>query len=649
MLRDVKFDDTGYVAGIVDHALSEERRQAGELGYTMDEWKALDAARYPLRLDHKQNVGRLLQTSVDNEGQLWVHALFDRTTQEGDQLWQRVKSGDLHSLSIGFNALEPAPNSESRRNMNIFKEVSVTSNPKKPHAKIKVRCSNTAAAAADGEPSTPAEEEPLAASSEPKADPEPPSPAVVVVEEVVVATIPEPAQPTPMETDLLPAVTTTTTTTAPVEVPKTINLELPVVAVTTPSIPVQPEPPQMSAAAAAPMSVDAPAPTTTTTTTTLDPVAAATQTQLQTPAPSQVQTPVSDSTAAHIARLLAAEKENEQLKAERAEAEAAKLELKRRDEKRAKKAADRKRAAQEKNLAELDDVKDVLGAYDFLPRDDPVLKTITEELASNEHTARMNSLVAKLARELREAKAENKVYNDLIGTSKKPATESSTPQSSSNNAASVPQQQKNEAKEFFNWQKIEADVKQLREQQSKLVAPNSTVPTTGLAALEAQLAASGKSQASSLGITPQQLADATSSAMMAVDPQIPESVIKYERETNPINGFMLLHDMIQNGLNPGMEIRCSNGSGPSVEEAMSKLWPRAVGRPEPSRPFLEMMHGKHSQYLEKIAADKPRMQDGRLAFDIRVQSTPFRLNDEAILAEWKADQDRKERQQRIRF
>ena len=386
------------------------------------------------------------------------------------------------------------------------------------------------------------------------------------------------------------------------------------------------------------MSVDAPAPTTTQTPVPIqEPVAAPVAT-----------TPQAEGTAAHIARLLAAEKENELLKAERAEAEAAKAELRAHNEKRAKKAADRKRAAQEKNLAELDDVKDVLGAYDFLPRDDPVLKTITEELASNEHTARMNSLVAKLARELREAKAENKVYNDLIGTSKKTATEASVPQSSSSNNAAVPQQQKNEAKEFFNWNKIQEDVKQLQQQQSK-VSPNSTVPSTGVAALEAQLAASGKNQAMSLGITPQQLADATSSAMMAVDAQIPESVIKYERETNPINGHMLLLDMIQNGLNPGMEIRCSNGSGISVEEAMTKLWPRAVGRPEPSRPFLEMMHGKHSQYLDKIAADKPRMQDGRLAFDIRVQSTPFRLNDEAILAEWKADQDRKERQQRIRF
>jgi hypothetical protein len=149
-------EDFGFIDGIVDVALTPDERASGKQGYTAQEWEALSlrnggARRFPLKVDHKTVVGRLLHTYVDIHGNLRVSGMIDLKKEAGRAVWKRVgvsgESGTgsdaLHSLSIGFNAY-PTTRHGGGGDMalkNIFLETSLTNKPRREHAVLRVRAS----------------------------------------------------------------------------------------------------------------------------------------------------------------------------------------------------------------------------------------------------------------------------------------------------------------------------------------------------------------------------------------------------------------------------------------------------------------------------------------------------------------------------
>jgi hypothetical protein len=129
--------ELGFVSGVVDEPISPEDRACGRIGHTVDEWIAYNerAGAHPLKNNHGAVVGRVVHTYVDNRNRLCASALIDPAHAA---LWGEVRSGRVHSFSIGFDAT-PDHASAAYKNNNF--EVSLTDNPLKPNAVIQVRCS----------------------------------------------------------------------------------------------------------------------------------------------------------------------------------------------------------------------------------------------------------------------------------------------------------------------------------------------------------------------------------------------------------------------------------------------------------------------------------------------------------------------------
>lgn len=136
----------GYLEGTLRPAISEEEKEAGVPGYTIADWKALSksvggATKWPLKLEHDEDVGWLLNTTVDENHILCVHAFVDRSTPKGEEVWQAIVDGRLPSLSIGFDSV---PSSSGNRRINTGHHVGITDNPRdKLTAGIRVRASAT--------------------------------------------------------------------------------------------------------------------------------------------------------------------------------------------------------------------------------------------------------------------------------------------------------------------------------------------------------------------------------------------------------------------------------------------------------------------------------------------------------------------------
>lgn len=152
----VKDNDAGIIVGFVAYPLTPEQRRRGERGYTVDEWRRLSnkrggASRYPLRDNHGADVGRLLQTIVDQDGAgrviLAAVAQVDMQSDGGRRVWAKILDGTYWALSWRFDQYMPEQ-ANGNAYKNRFIEVSVTDDPKNPEALIQSICSNSSAMSA---------------------------------------------------------------------------------------------------------------------------------------------------------------------------------------------------------------------------------------------------------------------------------------------------------------------------------------------------------------------------------------------------------------------------------------------------------------------------------------------------------------------
>jgi hypothetical protein len=302
-------DDMAFVSGIIDKALTEEQRLAGERGFTAAEWKKLTtnnrgARRFPLKVDHDKIVGRLLHTFVDDERNLCISAMVDRKTPEGRAAWLRVKNNDLDAFSVGFNGYPHSRYGETDKKLfNVMLEVSMTNNPKKKIAVMRTRCSNNpvegegeggGANDADtgdqwGEDEIDAELHAAieaaalkrsqrrvaaaAATATPPAAPTPAAPAIAIEPPVVPIAEPNPPiEPNPPVAEPAPVVAIAAPACAP-RAPEVLEERAADAGIILPP-PTSTAPQMADQAAAAPMVVDTPAPTQTATPTIAQPAVA---------------------------------------------------------------------------------------------------------------------------------------------------------------------------------------------------------------------------------------------------------------------------------------------------------------------------------------------------------------------------------------
>lgn len=146
-------EEFGFVDGIVDQPITEQERADGKVGHTADEWEAYSlsdggATAHALRDEHQEVVGHLLRTYVDRHGRLCVAARLNMDRPGGKELFQRVKSGEKHSFSIGYDAI---PQKNTRRYKNTGMDVSLTSEPRKEFATVQVRCNRTMSSQLEGD------------------------------------------------------------------------------------------------------------------------------------------------------------------------------------------------------------------------------------------------------------------------------------------------------------------------------------------------------------------------------------------------------------------------------------------------------------------------------------------------------------------
>jgi hypothetical protein len=154
----------GYVSGYVSYPLSAQQRNSGLVhGYEEDEWRNITrtqggAARYPLRDNHRHDIGHLLETTVTHDAagrsMLGVSAMVNLKSEAGQRAWADVERGHYKHFSWKFEAYEPSE-AANRRYKNKLVEVSLTDDPVKDEACIVVVCSKQARlAAADADTDT---------------------------------------------------------------------------------------------------------------------------------------------------------------------------------------------------------------------------------------------------------------------------------------------------------------------------------------------------------------------------------------------------------------------------------------------------------------------------------------------------------------
>jgi len=621
-VRNLKVGDHGYVAGIVDYAASEEQRNNAALGYTADEWKGLigNGKHYPLRLDHGEDVGQLVQSSVDDQNQLWVHALFDLNSDLGRQTWERVKSKELHSFSIGFDARQTVHfNQEGapKRYVLDFQEVSVTDNPRKEHAKILYRASQTAGELAlpEGTSEVPAPPPPAEAAAPPDApcaDPTP-TPAPVAEAAPTECAPPEvvaPPAPQPMQLD------------APADAPQSGVIEPPQLLeagapqnafITTATehrvVAAEMSTPQDNA----PMAVDAPAPATSSSSSAA-PAAAPQQMQVPVPAPSLAeQVPASATVNLLKQELEAARAMREELAAAQAERkELAEIKLKKQqkaEERRAKAHAERQERMKQ-NAAVYAQYQQSAGL------DDAQAEALQQEMLNNEVGGRfMDSYAAMAARikAMEEEKAaqalELEAYKSLpMGDKKRVAS------------ANAPAATAEKVKSLIDWDNLPRRAAELAAQQ------RAANPSPALAALDSvrdgQLALATSRMDAMLrdqGLAAQ--AQAAVAAQAADEDEVPVEYEMLRNAQTPDEYYDVLYRMKIKGIMPEQIVRCS-GTNKTLQDAELELatkTPEMQTLPEDRMcPLVaEALFGKFSSYIDQMVADQTRFESGREMTGIR--------------------------------
>ena len=617
-VRNLKVGDHGYVAGIVDYAASEEQRNNAALGYTAPEWKGLigNGEYYPLRLDHGEDVGQLVQSSVDDQNQLWVHALFDLNSDLGRQTWERVKSKELHSFSIGFDARQTVHfNQEGapKRYVLDFQEVSVTDNPRKEHAKILYRASQTAGELAlpegTSEVPAPPPAEAAAPPDAPCADPTP-TPAPIAEPAPTECAPPElVAPPQPMQLD------------APADAPQSGVIEPPQLLeagapqnafITTATehrvVAAEMSTPQDNA----PMAVDAPAPATSSSSSAA-PAAAPQQMQVPVPTPSLAeQVPASATVNLLKQELEAARAMREELAAAQAERkELAEIKLKKQqkaDERRAKAHAER-----------ADRMKQNAAVYAQFQQgaglDDAQAEALQQEMLNNEVGGRfMDSYSAMAARikAMEEEKAakdlELEAYKSLpMGDKKRVAS------------ANAPAATAEKVKSLIDWDNLPRRAAELAAQQ------RAANPSPALAALDSvrdgQLALATSRMDAML--RDQGLA-AQAQAAVAAQADEDEVPVEYEMLRNaqtPDEYYDVLYRMKIKGIMPEQAVRCS-GTNKTLQDAeleTAMADPELATLPEDRVcPIVaEALFGKFSSHIDSLIGDRARFEYGREATGIR--------------------------------
>jgi hypothetical protein len=666
-VRNLAVGNAGYVSGIVDHALTEEQRNVPwrpdmdkrTLGYTADEWKAQLAGgvRAPLRLDHGEEVGQLVQTSVDDQRQLWVHALFDLGTKAGKDTWERVTTGEIHSFSAGFNALPAAVDPATTRYANRFKEVSVTSNPRKKHALIKVRRSTTAGAdeSDDDEPDDAA----AAAGATPPVDTAaavgaPPTQPVTCV--ATDATPPTDATPT----DVAPptqAVTSSATdapptdvalpgravasvaadvptpvgaanpTPAPVPADPDLGAPEPVqaepMAVDVPAQAADTAPPQVLEADAlqpafttaadeqlatpmstqdssAPMAVDAPAAVPAVSASV--PAAAPTQT----PAPVVMQTPVATPPPTQKAAPTIDEAELNELRESaalyRVHAEA-----------KAKKAAERRAKAAAERAERMRNNSEVLALHQQAAGfSGPEADMLLEEMTSNDMGAKYVDAHVAMAKALGEAEvsrkkaeAELQAYREqqeIVGYRVTKGGDAKRV-AASNAQDATPQ----EVRSMLDWRTLP---QRAAERAARNRASNSTPLAPLAAALDQKI---GQLVERHHDLVTQDAAEKMRAADEAAAAEDPEEYAMYENAQDSSTAYDALYRMYLKGL-PMPTVVQNSATNQTFDDAEQTVCIDPETRESVILPdervcsvVAEALFGKHSKYIDALAADKPRM------------------------------------------
>lgn len=170
-LSQLSTGDIGFVSGIVDLPITEQQRAEGVVGHTAEEWESYNhpesgATQHVLRDEHDEVVGHLLHTYVDRQGRLCASGMLDMQNPKNKDLFARVKSGEKHSFSIGYDAL---PQKGTRRYKNASMDVSLTTDPRKEFAVVQVRCSNKMSSSEGENQGTAPAPEPMETTSEPAA------------------------------------------------------------------------------------------------------------------------------------------------------------------------------------------------------------------------------------------------------------------------------------------------------------------------------------------------------------------------------------------------------------------------------------------------------------------------------------------------
>jgi len=162
----------GLLVGYVGYPLSRRERDGGKLGWEAEEWQQIATTknarpRYPLRDEHKHDIGHLVRTTVAQDHRngrpiLGVEAQIDMSSDAGRAAYRKIEDGRCGFMSWRFDAYEPSEPT-SRRYKNRLVEVSITDDPANREAAINVICSKRAAAAmsnteaTNATPSSPAE------------------------------------------------------------------------------------------------------------------------------------------------------------------------------------------------------------------------------------------------------------------------------------------------------------------------------------------------------------------------------------------------------------------------------------------------------------------------------------------------------------
>lgn len=130
----------GFLSGRLTEAIPDAMAAAKE-GFTKEEWMSLDVKGKPLYLEHERNpqLGELTRHWVDDEGWCGVDAVVYKSRPDVQQVYEKIKKGQLHSLSVGFWTDDPKKGPIKWKRL---VEASVTDTPVEKGARIFVARNN---------------------------------------------------------------------------------------------------------------------------------------------------------------------------------------------------------------------------------------------------------------------------------------------------------------------------------------------------------------------------------------------------------------------------------------------------------------------------------------------------------------------------